>query len=372
MQARVNFVMLLQMVTVFLVSVAAIFTPLGLYQTIEPSGNQDVEAFQYVKDSSPFGYGTPMRTTAPFTRNCGDEACPGSTMNQTCVQQGLLLNCTDTVYDRSIPEALKSLFSDGAARFGRPVSSIFDIQWRANINATDPAGVLGWYLKSAYRQISMLILDPRIQVVDGLIVDAKNGGIGFRNHTAPVPPHEYGSTWTEDILFVGPETQCVDLNITFDFELTQNNTSRLTVKDMTLTDRGGFSNLSRTSPDLTTPPFGNGQGDLNLRERAYKAAWLNNFLTLAYFNATDQDPTNITRLDVTPGMSFKSDPSFQNGTFAIEYESIRTSLFFGEYLDLTETSSGRNKSGTTGNPFGIGTAHFAAICMQPPHTLSSP
>lgn len=40
----------------------------------------------------------------------------------------------------------------------------------------------------------MLLLDPTIQLIDSLIVDAQNSGIGFRNYTMPLPDHEYGST----------------------------------------------------------------------------------------------------------------------------------------------------------------------------------
>lgn len=357
---RVNVAMWLQTASVALVSLAAILTPLGLYQTVEPASRQDPEPFQFIQDNSAFGYGTPTRASAPFMRNCGVEACPGSSMNQTCVQQGLLQNCSNSVYERSIPGTLVSLFTEGASRFITSVSSIFDVQWRAQINASDGNGALGWYMKSAYRQVAILILDETMQVVDGLVVDARNGGIGFRNHTAPLPTHEYGSTWTEDILFVEPETQCVDLNVTFDFSLTQNDSSRLAVTKMTLTDHGGFSKLSRTSPNLTIDA--NGQGDIDLKERAYKAAWLNNFLTLVYLNATDPDPSNITRLDVTPGMVFEGDPSLENSTFAIEYQSLRSSLFFGEYLDLSAASSGSNKSTPSKNPFRIGTSQFAAVC----------
>lgn len=63
------------------------------------------------------------------------------------------------------------------------------------------------------------------------------------------------------------------------------------MKELVLTDHGGFSKLSRPGPDLTI--FVYGQGDLDLKERTHKAAWLNNFLSLAYFNATGPDPTNI-------------------------------------------------------------------------------
>ncbi|GAB1316942.1 Peptidase A1 domain-containing protein [Madurella fahalii] len=372
---RVSNGLLLQTTTIVLVSVAAIVTPLGLYQAVEPADGPQLEEFRFVRDDSAFGYGTPPRMAAPFTRNCGDEACPGSSVNKTCVQQGLLERCTDVVYDRSIPDGWRSMLSDGANRVSRSVSNIFDIQWRTQVNASDAAGNLGWYIKSGYRQIGIVVLDPGIHLVEGLIVDAQNGGIGFRNHTVPLPVHEHGSTWSEDILFIEPDSQCVDLNVTFDFHLTQNNTSRLTIRDLALTDRGGFSELPRTSPDLTIPEYGNGQGPLDLRERAYKAAWANNFLTLAYFNATGSDPTNITRWDVTPGMAFRSNSSDagvdgSRSGFVVEYQAIRSSLHFGEYLELPG-SPPRNASASRENPFGISVAHFnlvSEICAGGSHS----
>ncbi|KAK4099199.1 hypothetical protein N658DRAFT_508848 [Parathielavia hyrcaniae] len=167
---RVSNGLLLQTAIVLLISVAAIATSLGLYQAVEPDDSQELEAFQYVKDESPFTSGTPARLADSF-------------------------------------------------------------------------GELAWYLKSGYRQIGMFVLNPTLQVVDGLVVDAKNGGVGFRNHTVAVLVHEYGSSWTEDLLFVDPETQCVDLNFTFDYHLSQIDTSRLPPRDVLLTDHGGFSAL---------------------------------------------------------------------------------------------------------------------------------
>lgn len=371
-QRRVSNALSLQTATVFLISVAAIVTPLGLYQTLEPGG-KDSESFRYLKDDSPFGLGTPDRIPGPFTRSCGlTTACPGSWKNETCVQQGLLQNCTNVVYGRSIPDIWMSAFRDGASQVAQSVSSIFDVQWRAQVNATDSLGDLGWYLKSGYRQVGILVLDPTIQLVDGLIVDAQTGGIGFRNHTVPDPMHEYGSTWSEDILFVEPEAQCVDLNVTFDFRLSQKNTSRLAPTDLSLKDRGGFSQLSRTSPNLSIPRDGNGQGLLDLRERAYEAAWASNFLTLVYFNKTDPDNTNITRWDVTPGMAFHSSNSSDTtasdaanaGRFVVQYQAIRSSLYFGDYLMLPATPTSQNKSASGGNPFGISIEDFDHVCKQ--------
>ncbi|EAQ87388.1 hypothetical protein CHGG_04007 [Chaetomium globosum CBS 148.51] len=378
---RVSNGLLFQTVVVLLISVAAIVTPLGLYQTVEP-GDPSLETFQFVKDKSSFGYATPDQVTGPFTRSCGLDTCPGSWVNRTCVQQGLLQNCSEVVYGRAIPDLWRSTLREGAEQVDQSVSSIFDIQWRSRYNASDALGESGWYLKSGYRQVDILILDSTIQLVDGLIVDTKNGGIGFRNHTAPAAFHEYGTTWSEDILFIEPEAQCVDLNVTFDFELSQNQTGRLTPRKLALVDHGGFSALSRTSPDLTIPKDGNGQDQLDLRERAYKAAWANNFLTLATFNATDPDADNITRLDVTPGMKFFADEDdssvanhtslgfrIDNNVFAVDYQSIRSTLDFGDYLRF-ESADSTNGSEPTRNPWMIGEPQFnlvSEICAGGDH-----
>jgi hypothetical protein len=381
---RVSNGLLFQTTLVLLISVAAIVTPLGLYQTVEPGG-LSLETFQFAKDKTPFGYATPGRVTGPFSRSCGLDTCPGSWVNRTCVQQGLLQNCSNVVYGRSIPDLWRSTLREGAEQIDQSVSSIFDIQWRSQYKAVDGYSESGWYLKSGYRQVDILILDSTIQLVDGLIVDAKSGGVGFRNHTAPATFHEYGTTWTEDILFMEPEMQCVDLNITFDFELSQNNTSRLTPRKIALVDHGGFSALSRTSPDLSIPENGNGQGDLDLRERAYKAAWANNFLTLAFFNATDPDADNITRLDVTPGMKFfgpddgsseidnrtSNNLKTDDNIFGLEYQSVRSTLDFGDYLWF-EPPESTNGPEPTANPWMIGEPQFNLVCTYYPTSLAVP
>ena len=41
-----------------------------------------------------------------------------------------------------------------------------------------------------------------------------NGGIGFRNHTAPTG-FSNGAEWVEDLTWVEPVTSCVDTNLTF-------------------------------------------------------------------------------------------------------------------------------------------------------------
>ncbi|KAL2153769.1 hypothetical protein VTH82DRAFT_4924 [Thermothelomyces myriococcoides] len=377
---RVSNGLTFQTVTMLLISVAAIVTPLGLYQSVEPGGHE-FGLFEFAKDESPFGYATHARLSGPFSRSCGpSRACPGSWVNENCTRQGLANVCT-AQYGRSIPEVWRSTFREGARQIKESVSSIFDIQWRNQINASDPLGEWSWYMQSGYRQTGILVLDPTIQLIDGLIVDAKDGGIGFRNHTAPAAPYEYGSTWSEDILFIEPEAQCVDLNLTFDFQLVNAEYWRLQPARLALVDHGGLSELSRTSPDLSLSPHGNGQGPVDLKERAYKAAWTNNFLTLAHFNATDLDPNNITRLDVTPGMRFEADESDINvaknsanatgtTTFLVDYQSIRSNLQFGEYLNLSSTSAG-NRSRVSAEQFYIVSQICGGVAGVSPANINS-
>jgi hypothetical protein len=288
------------MVILAVVSIASIVTPLGLYDAIAAEKTLTSESFTYLPDESSFGYGTPPKSTAPFTRTCGVEAaCPGQTLNQTCNRART--NCTVS-YDSLIPSSLRELYGNGSLEIGPSVSSLFDIQWRSYTNVTDPDSDIGWTLKPYFRELSNLILDEKIEPVEGLIVDMVAGGIGFRKHTAPRATLQYGATWSEDILFIEPETQCVDLNITLDYSITTILGVASGYESVVLTDQGGLSSLSHIQPEFPGPI--NGQGDLQLKQRAKAAAWLNNFMTLVYYNATGPDPKSIGQLNVTEGAKF--------------------------------------------------------------------
>lgn len=350
-----------------LISLASIITPLGLYDNVTPNDGTSIESFHYLRDPSPFGYGTPPRSTAPFVRSCGvDVPCPGriKTSNCTVLPSGFEI-CNDTSIDRTIPKSLTDLFRDGASKLAEPVSSMFDIQWRTHLNGSDPMSSLGYYLRSAMRPIATLILEPGLHVVEGVIVDTVNGGIGFRNHTGPAKKNKYGSAWSEDILFVEPETQCVNLNFSFHFELVElkGHNAPVAVTGLYIKDEGGFSALNRTAPveTLRLPPGYNGQGDIDLRDRAYKAAWLNNYMTLVYFNKTNPEMNDITRLDAEPGMEIHSNSSITDSDgFTIAFQSLRTSAEYGEYLVF-------NKSLTSGNPYNVSRDQFASVGKNDSH-----
>jgi hypothetical protein len=124
-------------------------------------------------------------------------------------------------------------------------------------------------------------------MIEGLIVDTRVGGLGFRNHSVPVAS-KFGATWAEDILFVEPHTECVNTNLTFEWKIPLNGTSSGGVRDLVLVDNGGFVNINGTFPDYDTITA---QDDPQLAYRAYRSAWLNNAYTALYYNITNPGPS---------------------------------------------------------------------------------
>jgi hypothetical protein len=172
--------------------------------------------------------------------------------------------------------------------------AFFDIQWRHHTRLN--AGQLenygtngtyqfnngtGYYIGS-FRPLSIMISDSKWQLVEGLIVDTKRGGIGFRNHTVP-PESTYGTTWTEDILFIEPQTECVDLNVTLQFTTADAGDK---IKIVNLVDKGGYSQLDKNARWWDSGAQ-TSQTDPWLAKRAYNAAW--------YYNALHMSVLNITR-----------------------------------------------------------------------------
>ncbi|PGH10946.1 hypothetical protein AJ79_05192 [Helicocarpus griseus UAMH5409] len=369
---RVNVVSWFLTAAVALVAIASIVTPLGLYESIEPEDSQEITPFKYIKDTSAFGYGTPPRPDAYFARYCGtSHVCPGSTSEKKCEKVGLLERCTADV-NITLPENFIAPFRDGATKFSSSVSSIFDMQWRTYVNdAIDPSK--GVFLRPVYRQLAPLLLEDKIMPVEGLVVDVKTGGIGFRSHTVPERHFEYGSKWNEDILFIEPETKCVNLNFTLDFKIPRDIvTSDEYVEELRIVDHGGFSGLRKNPAPSLKRILSNGQVGINLRDRAASAAWFNNFLTMVFYNATNPDMDNIKRLDVSEGDSFPL-PSFSHNTsFRVGYEIIRSNMEFGEYLNLTG-KSGENGTKWSENPFDISMRNFSFITnLCAGSTFSSP
>lgn len=288
-------------------------------------------------------------------------------------------------YDSQVPQYVIDTFQSGLTAFNRSVSSLFDIQsryytWSLESKTPDPNRPDNGssYPLSSVRQLANLIMERKVVLVEGLIVDMVNGGIGFRNHS--VPPYQGpGSEWSEDILFVEPESQCVDTNLTIDFTIPQYYANDAGPEiNVVLTDRGGFTNLNRTLPKVNVS---NSQHNPNLHDRAYQAAWVNNAYSMAFMNVTnvnnqsDPDSEVFGYLNSTVGKRF---PLARENSFMgvpVNPYSLRSSTSFGQYLDgLDKGDPGSNYTALNGtnvtvppkpplysNPFNISNEQFSNV-----------
>ncbi|KAJ9611324.1 hypothetical protein H2200_004508 [Cladophialophora chaetospira] len=272
-----------------LLTLSSVLAPLGLYDEIVPGDSKLVE-FEYVKDPGPWGRVTMPRPNSQFTRHCELGViinCPGQYqgvyMNETSpgVYQSQETDENSTV-NLTIPENYTAMFRSATSDQGNTVSGLFDIQYRRW--AFDQWGIMNKgqpYVKGNSRDIQSLITQDKILLTEGLIVDMRdNPGIGFRNHTIPVAL-EHGGTWSEDITWIEPVTQCADTNLSI--QLTAVNSVEDVYNNYTyaIIDRGAFLGLDATV--LESPPWLDNQ-TLDLFGRAHKAARMHNVLVANSLN----------------------------------------------------------------------------------------
>lgn len=129
------------------------------------------------------------------------------------------------------------------------------------------------------------MLNDDYQLIEGLVVDGVNGGIGFRNHTIPVG-FDLGAQWSEDLLWLQPETACTSTNLTLHFSITEHNFYE--DNNGYLRDDGGFAAISPFPPEPRWDQ--DGWRDVgptpDLKRRADVAAWWNNQLVAQTMNIT--------------------------------------------------------------------------------------
>jgi hypothetical protein len=311
-----------------------------------------------------------------FNRICGFAGyvnCPGAN-NTVIVSKNATTITWDypNGYDIRLPRNITEAFQSGLANMPSTVSSLFDIQWRTyqikkdkyigKGNTTPP------YAEGAFRSLQSFVLNDDFEAAEGVIVDSKFGSIGFRNHTVP-PPLKYGSEWTEDILFIEPETACVDMNLTIDFVISADGFG--SIKNLTLTDRGGFANFDKQIP--APYDYNDTQAKPNLHDRAQFAALYSNIYSMLYLNVTNPKPNRFRYLNSTVGQQFPlTNWSSSDIHWTPTYDSLRVDQDYGAFLDLPEAYHDGNQTffsnySTTKalykNPFHITTANFSDIGM---------
>ncbi|RJE25969.1 hypothetical protein PHISCL_01654 [Aspergillus sclerotialis] len=388
---RIIVVTRLKTLLAVLIAIAAVVTPMGLYERIIASDSPTPSAFHYVEDGSTFGLGTPPRTDLPFSRFCGAMhlvACPNSFSNVTTFSNATGDYYHVENYDTRVPQYVIHAFQSGLSAFNKSVSSVFDIQsryysWSRKTKSPDPLRPDNGssYPTSGFRPIESIILKDKVTLVEGLIVDMVNGGIGFRNHSAP-PVKGFGSEWSEDILFVVPESECVDTNITIDFTLPTYYSDTDSITNMVLTDHGGFAHITKEYPKVDVS---DAQNNPNLRARAYKAAWTNNAYSMAFMNITSVKTENDSNshafeyLNSEVGKQFplKGNGSSIGSSIIVDPYSIQSSGSYGAYLNgldqgmdaynytnifnTSENITNPSKPPLYPNPFRITSREFSSI-----------
>lgn len=203
---HVLFITRMKTILALLTAIAAVVTPLGLYQAIvEDDEWTENVSFHYLEDPTEFGYGTPPRVDLPWSRICGSwypVECPNSFSNVTTFSNETGEYYEVHNYDSHVPQYVIDAFQSGLENQEDSVSSIFDIQSRSytlktindHPNGTAPDNGQP-YPVDAFIMVQSNILADDYLAIEGLVVDMKNGGIGFRNHSAP-PRTPYGRRFT--------------------------------------------------------------------------------------------------------------------------------------------------------------------------------
>jgi hypothetical protein len=178
-QRETTLITLLRPITLGLLAIAAIVTPLGLHETIEPAPQHRLVQFFQQSDEGSFGLTTPPRSDLGFSRDCSDEGgmlpgqCPGTNTVIQYADNGTVFEATvvNDDYDRRIPSRLARLYHSGLKKQPASMSSFFDIEWRwYNTHKRDNVRNKS-YIVDSYRSIATVIGDGDVKLISGLIVD---------------------------------------------------------------------------------------------------------------------------------------------------------------------------------------------------------
>lgn len=271
-------------------------------------------------------------------------------------------------YDVHVPQGLIDLYQSGLASQPETVSSFFDIQTRQYTEVKDPKKIDGQpYLVDAFRMLDSIVLNDAIvrlnlhffgmfknltllqEAREGVIVDTQKGRVGFRHHRTPTNVGA-GADWQEDLLFLEPDTQCVDLNLTLEFTIGKDGTLGSSLENITLIDNGGFSNLIQEYPTMNVTTT---QEDPQLRFRAYKAGWLTNVYSMLVMNVTRPNPDSFGYLNSEIGKRFELESVLGSH---VTVNSIGADIYYTSLVSPDQQS----KSNTSRSTLSV-----------PPHDLTS-
>ena len=170
---------------------------------------------------------------------------------------------------------------------GNTIASPMDIKYRNYYHVNDKyVDDNATYILGNLQPLETILLDNQYRLVEGLIIDTMNGGIGFRNHSVPLEL-ELGAQWDEDLLWVFPDTACTPVNLSLHFSISSN--YFYSTDNGYMTDDGGFAELDARIPsprfDGPEDSWGDAFGESpDLQQRSYALAWWNNQFTARALN----------------------------------------------------------------------------------------
>lgn len=324
----------------------SVITPLGLSENISHTSFKEVE-FGYVPDLQPMGKGTPERTDYTFNRFCGtlyNINCPGQdhgwNFSSNATGSHRQWDDDEAYISSVLPSNITDIFSSGSKGDRNRVAGAFDIQFRSyeltansGMNSTRNSekrrrlnvDQSGRSTRGTLRMYESLILNDHVNVVEGLVVDNKVGGIGFRNHTVPLDPGD-GSEWTEGLLWIQPETVCVSTNLSTVYTQRQSEIRENGTMSEDIIDGGGFSDLAESYLSID---FNDTQNRPELLARAHNRAMFHN-TNLMKFLGVHRNETAI-------GKSYASNIS----------HFVPDSIRFGRISDFETLVSGKESTTAT-------------------------
>ncbi|KAJ9651242.1 hypothetical protein H2198_009471 [Neophaeococcomyces mojaviensis] len=361
-ERKVSIVTWIKPLGLLLTAIAAIVTPLGLTDVLAPTSRTVHATFVYSPDVGPMGLGTPTRSDLGFSRLCIGILCPGMPDLGNVSLRNSYTNTTLSyrIKTPSIPQSLVDLYQSGLHDQPASMSSFFDVQSRQYriIAGYSDAVHNASTLAPSYRPLSSIILDNKYELLEGVISDSVDGGIGFRNHSVPTGL-QFGAEWEEDILWMTPDAVCVDTNLTTTY--TQDMTGLSYSSYGSLVDQGGFANLNRTIPIPDEfYPWNDTQSSPNLYARTYQTAWSMNVYGMYYLNISEPG-TNRSRISSSVGQKWKLNSTLTS-TYNFRYVSRGTDL--GALVDPPDSFNmsigSYNREGIT-NPWNISSDNFTSM-----------
>jgi len=204
----------LSLLTAVILAIAQVLAPIGLSERVIPIGLTNI-TFDYAPDPSAFGVTTYQRDNYILARSCGNKPCPG------VPARAALDHDWHGSFATTVPQNITDCFTSGTSSPGDLRASSFEIEFRQFIaqNASHRVQDLSVYLDTnvtgLFDYLAPVTSVPGYHVKEGVVIDAIDGGVGFRNHTVPTSSAgAAASTWSEDLLWVVPVTSCVQTDWT--------------------------------------------------------------------------------------------------------------------------------------------------------------